>query len=99
MRNRFRKSTNKFRKTTLLLDIRNLIFKGKKTFIYLLILSTLIQKKTKQEHEIDFYRRGVRIYPSTVSVPYFLPKILRFAAKKAINANRTVFKIKTVLAF
>jgi len=28
-----------------------------------------------------------------------LPKILRFSAKKAISASRTVFKIKTVLAF
>jgi hypothetical protein len=32
-------------------------------------------------------------------VPFFLPKILRFSAKKNKSANRTVFKIKTVLAF
>jgi hypothetical protein len=32
-------------------------------------------------------------------VPYFLPKILRFSFKKAKSANRTVVKIKIVLAF
>jgi hypothetical protein len=32
-------------------------------------------------------------------VPYFFPKIHRFSAKKVKSANRTVFKIKTVLAF
>jgi hypothetical protein len=32
-------------------------------------------------------------------VPFFLPKILRFSAKKVKSANRTVFKIKTILAF
>jgi hypothetical protein len=31
-------------------------------------------------------------------VPYFLPKIHRFPAKKVKSANRTVFKIKTFLA-
>jgi hypothetical protein len=33
------------------------------------------------------------------SIPFFLPKIHRFSAKKVKSANRTVFKIKTVLAF
>jgi hypothetical protein len=31
--------------------------------------------------------------------PFFLPKILRFSAKKVKSANRTLFKIETVLAF
>jgi hypothetical protein len=32
-------------------------------------------------------------------VPFFLPKILRFSAKKVKSANRAFLKIKTVLAF
>ena len=32
-------------------------------------------------------------------VPFFLHKILRFSVKKVKSANRTAFKIKTVLAF
>jgi hypothetical protein len=31
--------------------------------------------------------------------PFFLPKILRFSAKKFKSANRTVFKIETILRF
>jgi hypothetical protein len=40
-------------------------------------------------HARDLLARGV---------PFFLPKILRFSAKKVKSANRTVFKIETVLA-
>ena len=32
-------------------------------------------------------------------VPYFSPEILGFFTKKVKSSNRTVFKIKTVLAF
>jgi hypothetical protein len=42
-----------------------------------------------------YHARGLLVR----GVPFFLPKIHRFSAKKVKSANRTVLKIETVLAF